>query len=254
MNDTYINTRVGVHACVHMFMIGCGVLATIGQWSPRGNFNEYNGGPSPTTEFFRKGTIERTMRYPTIIIREEVRVIWSILPLRKNLLGSKRKANNHYFVFMLVSNLQQLIFVFVYTCILILIKYGCIYRNFTKSVNGFMLDRMYTGRGYFYLFHSHRFKLRDKEWWIISLSVYVKTNLTSQAFGHVNLDLEFWLEEETAPARLSWGLRFEPRDQFLEYLWNIFPHIFSRMIPVNDVGSFYFCELMPLTNPENTIC
>ena len=53
---------------VDVFMIGCGDFPTIEQW----NFNRYNAPPPPTRELFRKGAIERTMRYPTITISEDV--------------------------------------------------------------------------------------------------------------------------------------------------------------------------------------
>ena len=56
-------------------MIGSGVLVTIKQWTTQGNFNRYNAPPppTPTREFFIKGTIERTVRYPTINI-----IMWDV--------------------------------------------------------------------------------------------------------------------------------------------------------------------------------
>ena len=57
--------------CVDEFMIGCVALATTEQWTPHGNFKGTIP-PPPTREFFRKGTIEWTMRCPTITLCEDL--------------------------------------------------------------------------------------------------------------------------------------------------------------------------------------
>ena len=50
----YVEINVGLNSiqfvfvsvCMDVFMIGCGVVAAIEQWTPQGNFNRYNA-PHP---------------------------------------------------------------------------------------------------------------------------------------------------------------------------------------------------------------